>query len=1112
MISSLRNRLILGILIFLGIALLIYIAFLHPALRKEMLALEKEKITHCAQSVAVALNADILAATRELEAIASLDALKTLERSRTDPVLAAYDSTSTYFYMFTALNADGIIVSRPSTPERIGETRSTREYFQAVVTAGTTYIADIHVTKTGHFALTISTPILTSNGDFKGVLMGSLGLMDKNPWMYRQITDQDILSDHTTFMVSREGLLIAHSDENITIPSSGNIGTLDFSSHPSVKKALHKGHTVTDVMVENERFYSASAPINATGWTVFVLLPESHIMSKIHAQTNWFIAAAFIFFALFLSSALIATNRLFKPLALLTTSLKEFGKTGRADLVDIYGTDEISQSVRAFNRMILERMQSEEELQEINKIINLSPAVAFLWRNAQDWPVEYVSENVRELFGYTAEEFITGAVSYADIIFPLDLDRFNEEITNPAPSLSQDIVHEPYRIITKSGILKWLDDHTRIRRDDMGDITYYHGIVIDITERVRATRALIESENKHRTLLGNLPQKIFYKDKDSVYVLCNAQFAHDLKIAPEDIVGKTDFDLYPADLARKFQSNDRRVIQTGKSEDLEKFFPQNGQDYWINSIKTPIRDSNNTITGVLGIFWDITNRRRQEMALRTEKEFSETLLQNIPFGIMLVSSDRKIVSINPAGLKILGHKEDDVTGRICHQFVCPTAKGNCPIFDLEKKIENAERIALSASGLSIPILKNVVPIKIKDETFLLETFIDISERKELEAQLLQAQKMEAIGTLAGGFAHDINNSLQAISGYSQLLLRKTAPDDPDYKKLEIISNAAHKTSSLTRQLLTFSSKIESALKPVDLNRQIEQVVRLLEKTIPKMISIETDLDRNLHKILAEAFQIEQILMNLGLNARDAMPDGGRLFFTTENVSLNKTAAKTCNLSSGEYVRVTVSDTGTGMKPSIVKHIFDPFFTTKEVGKGTGLGLSMVYGIVQNHHGAILCKSKSGKGATFTIYLPIIAGEVFMLDDTAGTDESMPGGNETLLLVDDERTLLDFSQSLLEDHGYRTLTALDGEEALKIYLSTKDSIDLVLLDVNMPGMGGLKCLKKLLEISPHQKVIIATGYAKDSSSKDFLQAGAKDFISKPYRMEDLLVIVRKILDA
>ncbi|MCK5680944.1 response regulator, partial [bacterium] len=496
--------------------------------------------------------------------------------------------------------------------------------------------------------------------------------------------------------------------------------------------------------------------------------------------------------------------------------------------------------------------------------------------------------------------------------------------------------------------------------------------------------------------------------------------------------------------------------------------------------------------------------------LRTEKEFSETLLQNIPFGIMLVSSGRKIVSINPAGLKILGHKEDDVTGRICHQFVCPTAKGNCPIFDLEKKIENAERIALSASGLSIPILKNVVPIKIKDETFLLETFIDISERKELEAQLLQAQKMEAIGTLAGGFAHDINNSLQAISGYSQLLLRKTAPDDPDYKKLEIISNAAHKTSSLTRQLLTFSSKIESALKPVDLNRQIEQVVRLLEKTIPKMISIETDLDRNLHKILAEAFQIEQILMNLGLNARDAMPDGGRLFFTTENVSLNKTAAKACNLSSGEYVRVTVSDTGTGMKPSIVKHIFDPFFTTKESGKGTGLGLATVHGIIEQNHGKIEVESQPGQGTTFTIYWPGVKSGSD-IDRKAVKKELIPGGNETILVAEDNPETLNLVCTALQRQGYKVLKAHNGADALKQAQTYPGTIDLLFSDLIMPKLGGIELAEELLLLYPESKLILTSGYLGDQidpTNETLLNA---TFLDKPYKIPELMQAIRKLLD-
>ena len=385
------------------------------------------------------------------------------------------------------------------------------------------------------------------------------------------------------------------------------------------------------------------------------------------------------------------------------------------------------------------------------------------------------------------------------------------------------------------------------------------------------------------------------------------------------------------------------------------------------------------------------------------------------------------------------------------------------------------------------------------------------EKDELEAQLREAQKMEAVGTLAGGIAHDFNNILQAILSYAQLLLMKKEPGDPESEKLEAIQESARRASDLTKRLLIFSRKVKSKLRPLDLNQEVVQVSKMLERTIPKMIRIELKLSGNLSSINADPVQIEQIMMNLGVNARDAMPEGGTLTLETRNVRLAEAdRGKPLDAQPGEYVLLTVSDTGHGMDGEVARHIFEPFFTTKETGKGTGLGLAMVYGIVKNHGGHISCDTAPDRGTVFSIYFPVTGRET---REKRRKDARPPvvGGDETVLLVDDDETVRQTGEEILSGFGYKVLSARDGEEALAIYREKKQKIDLVILDLIMPGMGGKRCLMELLEINPEVRVIITTGYSAEGKSRREVEDRAVAFLNKPYSLQGLLQVVRNALD-
>ncbi|MBF0531045.1 MAG: response regulator [Deltaproteobacteria bacterium] len=360
-------------------------------------------------------------------------------------------------------------------------------------------------------------------------------------------------------------------------------------------------------------------------------------------------------------------------------------------------------------------------------------------------------------------------------------------------------------------------------------------------------------------------------------------------------------------------------------------------------------------------------------------------------------------------------------------------------------------------------------------------------------------------------AHDFNNILQGISGYTSLILLGKKPENPDFSRLKAIEKAVERAAQLVKQLLLFGRKVEADRRLIELNHEVENARGLLERTIPKMIEIEIDMGSCLWAMKADPVQIEQILLNLGTNAADAMPDGGKLVIQTENFILGDDYADNhLGAVPGNYVLLTVSDTGYGMDQETVRHIFEPFFTTKEIGKGTGLGLASVYGIVKGHGGYITCYSEVARGTTFKIYLPAIEQNEAIID-TSSTKQAPVGGTETILLADDEADIRDFASEALRSFGYTVITASSGEEALEAFIAQKDKIDLVLLDIGMPGMGGHRCLQELLKIDQSIKVMIASGYAIDGQVKKTLEAGAAGYVGKPYRMNDLLNKVRAILD-
>lgn len=645
-------------------------------------------------------------------------------------------------------------------------------------------------------------------------------------------------------------------------------------------------------------------------------------------------------------------------------------------------------------------------------------------------------------------------------------------------------------------------------------------------EKELAMRRKIEdelrfSEERFESFMDLFPAAVFIKDSKSRYVYVNAFYEDVLGV--EQLVGKTPDEVFPEAIARPMLLDDREVLGGGHTIRQETMYDAEGKERIFQTHKFSL-DRPNGLRFIGGFALDITEQKRVEEALRASEERYKSIVENSHDGIVIVDDSFHLEYVNDELCRMLGYRKDEVLGADFRGFL-----------DEESLQYTVARYKRRQAGENVPpryeinlVTKDKKKRRVETslsiipggtgKTKTIAQLLDITERKEaeeekkrLEAQLLQAQKMEAVGTLAGGVAHDFNNLLQAILGYTQMLLLEKEKDSPEFTKLKQIEKSAHRASELTRQLLTFSRKVESELRPLDLNNEVRQAQKILERTIPKMIDMELYLQKEAWTINADPMQMEQIVLNVAVNARDAMPEGGTLVFETENVLLDREYCAThLGATPGRYVLLSISDTGMGMDKETVEHIFEPFYTTKEVGKGTGLGLAMVYGIVKNHGGYIMCYSEPGQGTTFKIYFPAIEADGHV-ETSYAVETELRGGDETILLVDDEESLRGMGKEILERFGYRIIAVPDGEKALEIYREKGEQIDLVILDLVMPGMGGTRCMEELLRIHPRLKVIIASGYAVNGRTKEALDAGAEGFIRKPYELGQMLGVVRKVLD-
>jgi len=490
------------------------------------------------------------------------------------------------------------------------------------------------------------------------------------------------------------------------------------------------------------------------------------------------------------------------------------------------------------------------------------------------------------------------------------------------------------------------------------------------------------------------------------------------------------------------------------------------------------------------------------------KKHFEVIMERMSEGILEITPERRIVYTNPSSTALIGIAEERLLASnftdLFQETDCQMIKDQLVTMQTQPKTMIKDFPVMINSK---QILLNILPvISEKHKTFII-ILNDVSERKRMEAQLLQAQKMEAIGTLAGGIAHDFNNLLMVIQGNISLMLLDIDPSHPHYEMLKNVENQVQSGSKLTGQLLGYARKGRYEIKPLYLNQLLEEISEAFGRT-RKNITIHRELGQDLIPIEADQGQIEQVLMNLFVNAADAMAEGGDLFLKMSNITHEEIKGKIYDPKPGDYALLTVADTGIGIDQKTLGRIFDPFFTTKELGRGTGLGLASVYGIIKGHGGYIDVESERGRGTTFKIFLPISKKKV---QETIKTPDLLMKGTETLLLVDDEGMVLGVGEKFLKVMGYHVLTSRDGREAIEVYRKNREAIDLVVLDIVMPNMGGGEIFDRLKEINPNIKVLLSSGYSIDGEATKILERGCNGFIQKPFDVKQLSQTIRAILD-
>ncbi|MBE9547683.1 MAG: PAS domain S-box protein [Proteobacteria bacterium] len=786
---------------------------------------------------------------------------------------------------------------------------------------------------------------------------------------------------------------------------------------------------------------------------------------------------------------------------------------------------EMRQRIAELEASEIERRHTEELYQTLAE---KSWAAVYVVQNGV---FQFINPNVAFYTGHTSEE-LTGRTSIS-IVHPEDremarkysLEMLREERTSPYK----------FRIVTKDGGIQWI----------METVTsiYYKGKPavlgnsMDITERIMAEDTLRESEQRLADIIDFLPDATFAIDLEGRIVAWNRAMEEMTGVRAKDMLGKGNYEYAipfygtrrPVLIDLVFKSDEeieKKYSFIRKEKDcliVETDVPfVRGRNLHLWGKASPIYDHKGNVVGAIESIRDVTERKRIKDALKQSEEKYRTLVESTLDIIFTVDRKGEFTYINPKFEEVTCYPASDLAGCpfthiVAPEYVKPTVgyfkhgMGGQPVpsYEIDLIRKNGERIPVEFLVTTLLDTSGQAAGRFGIGRDITERKRAEAEKKKLEAKLQQAQKMESIGTLAGGIAHDFNNLLTGIQGNASLALLNIDPGHTHYEKIKNIEQYVQTGAKLTKQLLGFARGGKYEVKPTDLNDLLKKSSEMFGRTM-KEIKIHTNYQKDVWTVEVDQGQTEQVLLNLYVNAGHAMPRGGELYLETENVTLDENYVKPSSAKPGEYVKISVTDTGVGMDEATKRKIFDPFFTTKEMDRGTGLGLASAYGIIKNHGGIINVYSERGVGTTFNIYLP--ASTAGIRDRGSGTGEGqILRGHETVLFVDDEEMITDVGTEMLKTLGYEVLIAGSGRKAIEVYGKNRDRIDIVILDMIMPEMGGGKTYDLLKGINPDIKVLLSSGYSINGQATEILERGCDGFIQKPFDLKNLSQKIRKILD-